>query len=78
MARTEARGKNLPRGRIVKDDTFGELAAHPPKTQDDLGKVQGLSAGWRGNDIGGRLMQALNATPMTPEGCPSATSRAPV
>ena len=42
---TEARGKNLPRGRIVKDDTLGELAAHPPKTQDDLGKVRGLSAG---------------------------------
>ena len=42
---TEARTKNLPRGRIVKDDTLGELAAHPPKTQDDLGRVRGLSAG---------------------------------
>ena len=50
---TEARGKNLPRGRIIKDDTLGELAAHPPKTQDDLGQVRGLSAGWRTNDIGG-------------------------
>ncbi len=28
---TEARGKNLPRGRIIKDDTLGELAAHPPR-----------------------------------------------
>jgi ribonuclease D len=29
---TEARSKNLPRGRIVKDDTLNELASHPPKT----------------------------------------------
>ena len=58
---TEARSKNLPRGRIIKDDTLGELALHPPKTQDDLGQVRGLSAGWRNNDIGARLMAALAA-----------------
>ena len=56
---TEARSKNLPRGRIVKDDTLNEMASHPPKTQDDLGKVRGLSSGWRNNDIGARLMSAL-------------------
>ena len=56
----EARNKNLPRGRIIKDDTLGELAAHPPKTQEDLGRVRGLSQGWRNNDIGARLMEALS------------------
>ena len=45
----------------MKDDTLGELAAHPPKTQDDLGRVRGLSAGWRTNDIGARLMAAVEA-----------------
>ena len=55
----EARTKNIPRGRIVKDDTLGELAAHPPKTQDDLGSVRGLSSGWKANDIGARLIAAL-------------------
>ena len=58
---SEARGKNLPRGRIVKDDTLNELAAHPPKSQEDLGKVRGLSSGWRSNDIGARMMTALAA-----------------
>ena len=58
---TEARSKNLPRGRIIKDDTLNEIVLHPPKAQDDLGKVRGLSAGWRTNDIGGRLMAALAA-----------------
>jgi ribonuclease D len=58
---TEARSKNLPRGRIVKDDTLTEIVLHPPKNQDDLGRIRGLSAGWRNNDIGARLIAALGA-----------------
>jgi ribonuclease D len=75
---TEARSKNLPRGRIVKDDTLNELASHPPKTQDDLGKVRGLSSGWRSNDIGARMMAALaTAKPMSPEELPDREPRRP-
>jgi ribonuclease D len=58
---SEARSKNLPRGRIDKDDTLNEIVLHPTKTQDDLGRVRGLSAGWRTNDIGARLIGALEA-----------------
>ncbi len=58
---TEARSKNLPRGRIVKDDTLTEIVLHPPKTQDDLGRIRGLSAGWKTNDIGARLIAAIDA-----------------
>ena len=75
---TEARSKNLPRGRIVKDDTLNELAAHPPKTQEDLGKVRGLSSGWRNNDIGARLMAALaKAEPIEAEELPAREPRRP-
>jgi ribonuclease D len=75
---TEARSKNLPRGRIVKDDTLGEIAVQPPKAQDDLGKIRGLSAGWKNNDIGGRLMAALeNAPPLTPEEMPQREANRP-
>lgn len=75
---TEARSKNLPRGRIVKDDTLNDLAGHPPKTQDDLGKVRGLSSGWRNNDIGARLMAALaKAEAMGPEELPEREPRRP-
>lgn len=75
---TEARNKNIPRGRIVKDDTLVELAAHPPKTQEDLGKVRGLSAGWKNNDIGDRLMGALSgAEPMGPDELPSRDQKRP-
>ena len=75
---TEARGKNIPRGRIVKDDTLNELAAHPPKTQDDLGRVRGLSAGWRTNDIGARMISAISASaPLEPHEMPDREPRRP-
>ena len=75
---TEARSKNIPRGRIVKDDTLGELAAHPPKTQEDLGRVRGLSAGWRSNDIGQRLIQVLGtAKPLPADELPDREPRRP-
>jgi ribonuclease D len=74
----EARNKNLPRGRIIKDDTLGELASHPPKTQDDLGRIRGLSQGWRTNDIGGRLMEALKAAePLPAEDLPDRGPKRP-
>jgi ribonuclease D len=75
---TEARQKNLPRGRIVKDDTLNELVLHPPKTQDDLGRIRGLSAGWRNNDIGARLIEAIcNAQPLDAEDLPDREPRRP-
>jgi ribonuclease D len=75
---TEARSKNMPRGRIVKDDTLSEIVLHPPKTQDDLGKIRGLSAGWRTNDIGARLMGAIgSAKALEPEELPDREPRRP-
>ena len=75
----EAQDKNLPRGRIARDETLADLASHPPKQQADLAKVRGLSAGWKDNEIGKRLMAALSGAgplsdaelpPRTPRGAP--------
>ncbi|MES2443764.1 MAG: ribonuclease D [Pseudomonadota bacterium] len=74
----EAQGKNLPRGRIIKDETLADLAANPPKKQADLGRVRGLSVAWAQNDIGGRMMAALaDAAPMTPDELPPRDDRKP-
>ena len=74
----EARSKNLPRGRIVKDETLADLASHPPKKQADLARVRGLTATWASNDIGGRLMAALaDAKPMTNAEMPPRDDRKP-
>lgn len=72
----EAQGKNIPRGRIARDETLADIASHPPKTQADLAKVRGLSAGWKDNDIGKRLMATLAAAkPLTDEELPPRTPR---
>jgi ribonuclease D len=63
----EARSKNLPRGRIIKDETLADVAAHPPATQEALARVRGLSPGWKNNDIGARLMDALASARPLPE-----------
>ena len=74
----EARTKNLPRGRIVKDETLADLAGQPPRDQADLAKVRGLSQSWAGNDIGGRMMAALaDAVPLPAELMPSRDDRKP-
>lgn len=56
---SEAQHKNIPRGRIMRDETLADIASHPPKTQGDLAKVRGLSPAWKDNDIGKRLMKVL-------------------
>ncbi len=55
----EAQHKNIPRGRIMRDETLADIASHPPKQQKGLAKVRGLSGAWRDNDIGKRLMKVL-------------------
>ncbi|UZK67891.1 ribonuclease D [Sphingomonas sp. M1-B02] len=74
----EAQGKDLPRGRIIKDETLADLAGTPPKKQADLGRVRGLSTAWAGNDIGARMMAALEAaTPMSSDEMPARDDRKP-
>src|SRR3546814_16309348 len=54
------------------------LAAHPPKQQDGLGGARGLSATWKANDIGGRLMDALAAAqPLAKDDMPDRAPRGP-
>src|SRR4051794_1545673 len=72
----EARGKNLPRGRIMKDETLADVAMHPPAGQEALARVRGLSPAWASNDIGGRLMAALaQATPLAQDELPPREDR---
>jgi ribonuclease D len=72
----EAQDKNIPRGRIARDETLADIASHPPKAQADLAKVRGLSPGWKDNEIGKRLMQAIeNSKPLNEDELPPRTPR---
>ena len=74
----EAQAKDLPRGRVVKDETLGDMAGHPPKKQAGLARGRGLSATWAGNDIGGRLMAAIEgAQPLGDDELPPRDDRKP-
>ncbi|PCG08892.1 ribonuclease D [Sphingomonas ginsenosidimutans] len=74
----EAQAKDLPRGRIVKDETIADLAGHPPRKQADLAKVRGLSQTWASNDIGARLIAAIEgARPLSDDELPPRDDRKP-
>ena len=67
----EAQHKNIPRGRIMRDETLADIATHPPKTQADLAKVRGLSNAWKDNDIGKRVLKVIEkAEPLPKEELP--------
>lgn len=72
----EAQHKNIPRGRIMRDETLADIASHPPKQQADLVKVRGLSNAWKDNDIGKRLMKVLEkAEPLAADEMPDKPKR---
>ncbi|MCK0128667.1 ribonuclease D [Erythrobacter sp. F6033] len=72
----EAQHKNIPRGRIMRDETLADIASHPPKKQADLAKVRGLSAAWKDNDIGKRMMKIIaDAEPLSKEEMPQKMKR---
>ncbi|XUU59683.1 ribonuclease D [Erythrobacter sp. HA6-11] len=72
----EAQHKNIPRGRIMRDETLADIASHPPKQQKDLAKVRGLSGAWRDNDIGKRLMKIIaHAEPLDKSEMPEKIKR---
>ena len=74
----EAQRKNIPRGRIMKDETIADIASHPPKAQSDLPKVRGLSPAWKENEIGARLMAVLaDAQPLSKDEMPDRNHNGP-
>jgi ribonuclease D len=74
----ESQGKDIPRGRIMRDETLADVASHPPTRQEDLAKVRGLSQAWRDNDIGRRLMKVLaNAVDLPADEMPDRPRRGP-
>ena len=59
--------RDMPRGRVAKDETLLEIAAHPPKSAEQLEKIRGLPKGFSRSRAGKELMDALNAGLTAPE-----------
>lgn len=55
----EAQARDLPRGRIVRDEALEEIASHPPANLDDLARIRGVSKNWAEGKMGQALLKAV-------------------
>ena len=56
---TAARQRNLPRGRIMRDEAVLEIAAHIPKTIEALARTRSLGRGVAEGKLGGEILEAV-------------------
>ncbi len=63
----EAQRINIPRQRLVKDETLLELAATGPETPAELARARGISEGFAKGRSGAGLIAALKAAKALPE-----------
>ncbi|MBI5120387.1 MAG: ribonuclease D [Rhodospirillales bacterium] len=67
----EARERDLPRGRVIRDESLIEIAAHAPKSVDELAQVRGLSRSQAEGKWGVALLAAVATAQALPESdCP--------
>jgi ribonuclease D len=57
----EAREKNVPRARILKDDVLVELANQAPQSREALGNLRALPRGFANSRHGDAILAAVNA-----------------
>jgi ribonuclease D len=73
-----AQDRNLPRGRILRDEAIMEIAAHVPKTIEALARTRSLPKGVAEGKLGGEMLEAVSrglADPQPP--APSARLETP-
>ncbi|HEY1300384.1 MAG TPA: ribonuclease D [Stellaceae bacterium] len=56
---TAAQQRNLPRGRIVRDEAVLEIAAHAPKSIEALARTRSLGKGVAEGKLGGDILEAV-------------------
>ncbi len=56
---TAAQQRDLPRGRIVKDEAILEIAAHAPKSIEALARTRSLGKGVAEGRLGGEILDAV-------------------
>lgn len=55
----EAQARDIPRNRVIKDETLLEIAAHPPETAEGLERIRAVPKGFANSKLGKGLMEAL-------------------
>ena len=55
----EAQRRDTPRNRVVRDESVIDIAAHMPRTIEELSRLRGLSRGLAEGRIGGDILAAV-------------------
>ncbi|OLP55231.1 ribonuclease D [Rhizobium rhizosphaerae] len=56
----EARNRNVPRGRILKDDALYEIAQQQPRDAEAMSRLRTVPKGWERSAAGGAILAAVN------------------
>ncbi|TAX33957.1 ribonuclease D [Rhizobium leguminosarum] len=56
----EARARNVPRSRVLKDDAIYEIAQQQPKDTEALGRLRTIPKGWERSTSGAAVIEAVN------------------
>ena len=63
----EAQRRDVPRGRVMRDEQLFDIAAHTPRTTEDLARTRGLSRDLARGRIGQAVLKAVEAGLAVPE-----------
>ncbi len=55
----EAQRRDVPRSRILRDETLADLAVHAPETPEELARIRGLNSEMAGGRFGKSLLDAV-------------------
>jgi ribonuclease D len=56
----EAQSRDIPRGRVIKDEALTEIAAHPPETPEALDRIRAVPKGFSNSRMGKGLLEAIH------------------
>ncbi len=62
-----AHSRDVPRNRVLRDESLMEIAAHPPKSADQLARTRGLSKGAAHGSFGRDILAAVKIGLAVPE-----------
>jgi len=57
----EAQTRDIPRGRVLKDEALTEIAAHPPENAEGLERIRAVPKGFAASRMGKGLFEAIEA-----------------
>jgi ribonuclease D len=64
---TAAQQRNLPRNRLLRDESLLEIAAHAPVTAAELARTRGLGKNFAEGKLGAEILAAVTRVLATPE-----------